>query len=349
VDTSPTVTVVFLVFNRREELRISLRKMLGDSDYPRERVDVIVVDNASDDGAAAMVREEFPEVQLIRREVNNGVPAFNDGFAVARGDYVLALDDDCYLPPDGLRRAVALAGEHEAELVSFGVASSEDGEYRFDERYRTGLLSFWGCAVLVRRDVLDALVGYDPEIFVWANELEFMMRFFDAGYRHLHAPEIVAVHMKAIGHHWTDSIGARPYLINARHFAYIAAKHMRTRDAAESLVALLAQSVRHGLLYKRRAFKAVPETLRGFAHGLRHRSPVRNAEISRTYRRSFESYASPWWMTRPPTELLVDVPLRLGRRALGRPQPAPHPGRREVYLAEHARYYPTSASTLEIR
>src|SRR3954469_7567393 len=115
-DSSPTVTIVFLVYNRRDELRISLQKMTEESDYPRERVDVVVVDNASEDGAAAMVREEFPEVQLIRREVNSGVSAINDGFAVAKGDFVLGLDDDCYLPPDGLRRAIALAAEHEADL-----------------------------------------------------------------------------------------------------------------------------------------------------------------------------------------------------------------------------------------
>ena len=58
----PTVTIVFLVYNRRDELRKSLEHMTGASDYPHELVDVIVVDNASEDGASAMVRAEFPEV-----------------------------------------------------------------------------------------------------------------------------------------------------------------------------------------------------------------------------------------------------------------------------------------------
>ena len=155
--------------------------MLGEADYDRDALDVIVVDNASDDGASEMVKEEFPEVQLIRREENCGVSGWNDGFAVARGDYVLALDDDCYLPEDGLRRAVEQAQEHDADLVSFAVRALDDPDYRFNERYRTGLLTFWGCAVLIRRPVLERLGGYDPEIFVWANEMEFMLRFFDRG------------------------------------------------------------------------------------------------------------------------------------------------------------------------
>jgi GT2 family glycosyltransferase len=322
--------------------------MLGESDYPSDLVDVIVVDNASEDGAAEMVREEFPEVQLIRREVNSGVSAINDGFAAAKGDFVLGLDDDCYLPPDGLRRAVALAGEHEADLVSFGVTSSFDLEHRFDHSYRTGLLSFWGCSVLIRREVIERLRGYDPDIFVWANELEFMMRFFDAGYRHLHVPEIVSVHMKGRNSTWLDSIGDYAYLVNARHFAFIAAKHMTRRDAAEACVALLATSVRNALLYQPRTIKALPQVARGFAEGLRRRQPLRNAEISHTYRRCFESYASPWWLTRPPLELLASLPRRATRKLLRRPEPPPHPGRRTLYYAERARYYPTTAATLEI-
>src|SRR5215212_701428 len=115
----PTVTIVFLVYNRREELRRSLREMTERADYPGDRLDVIVVDNASEDGSAEMVRSEFPDVRLVRRERNVGVSGWNDGFAAARGDWVLALDDDCYLPPDGLGRALAAASEHRADLVSF--------------------------------------------------------------------------------------------------------------------------------------------------------------------------------------------------------------------------------------
>ena len=190
----PSVTVVFLVYNRQEELRRSLTKTL-ELDYDHGRLDVIVVDNASGDGSAEMVRRDFPHVRVIRRSSNAGVSGWNDGFDAATGDYVLALDDDCHLPPDGLRRAVAEAREQRADLVSFGVVSSKDGAHRFDlEELRTGLLSFWGCAVLMRREALRELGGYDPGIFVWANELEFMLRFFDRGFRHLHLPEVVAVH-----------------------------------------------------------------------------------------------------------------------------------------------------------
>src|SRR5437763_815431 len=118
--------------------------MLIESDYPRERVDAVVVDNASTDGSAEMVRDEFPDVRLIDNERNVGVSAWNQGFALARGDYVLALDDDCYLPADGLRGATTAAGRHAADLVTFKVLSTHDPAHAFTEEYRTGLLHFVG-------------------------------------------------------------------------------------------------------------------------------------------------------------------------------------------------------------
>jgi len=57
--SSPTVTVVFLAYNRRDELRVSLTKTLGELDYDRDRLDVIVVDNASFGGKADTLATEF--------------------------------------------------------------------------------------------------------------------------------------------------------------------------------------------------------------------------------------------------------------------------------------------------
>lgn len=343
----PTVTIVFLVHDRRDALRTSLRQMLTESDYDRELVDVVVVDNASEDGSAEMVAEEFPEVRLIRRETNSGVSGFNDGFAVATGDYVLALDDDCYLPPDGLRRAVAAARERGAQLVSFGVRSSEDPEFRFDLEYRTGLLTFWGCAVLIDRAVLDALGGYDPEIFVWANELELMIRFYDAGHRHLHLPEIVAVHMKPVLVPAAQYFRSWTYEMNSRHFAYIAGKLFKPLDAVLALLGLLAWIPKEAVLEAPVAVRALPHMLRGFAHGLRHRSPVRRTEVSRTYRRDLHTYAPPWQSSRPPWVLVRRLPGEIVRRALRGERPEPDPRSIGRYLAERERLYPNAAATLE--
>ena len=338
---APTVTMVFLVYNRREELRKSLHQTLVEPEYDSDLIDVIVVDNASTDGSAEMVESEFPQVHLIRRTVNCGVSAWNDGFAVATGDLILVLDDDCYLAPGGLGHAIAGMREHDADLVSFTIEAADEPGYRFNDFYRTGLLTFWGCAALIRREVLEAIGGYDPEIFVWAHEVEWMLRFYDEGFRHLHLPEVVAVHMKdtGLGKHWTQYFGSRAYRVNSRHFAYVAAKHLWARDALGTLIALIALNVRDGLRAHRTALGVTRDTLAGFRRGLRHRRPVRSRMLSRTYRYNFYSFASPWWVSRRLRELFGIVD----------PKAPPLDQRVEHYFLQRSRYYPTAAATLDFR
>jgi GT2 family glycosyltransferase len=346
-DGQPSVTIVFLVHDRRDELRTSLRRMLEESDYDAGPVDVVVVDNASSDGSADMVAAEFPQVRLIRRAVNNGVSGFNDGFAAAGGDFVLALDDDCYLPADGLRRAVAEAQRVDADLVSFGVTSSFDPSFRFDRFYRTGLMTFWGCAVLMRREVLAALGGYDPEIFVWANELEFTMRFYDRGFRHLHLPEVVAVHMKDRPLGEVEYLESWQATMNARNFAYAAGKLLWPADATVVMVRLLARHTRAAVRIDRTAVRGIPEMVRGFAHGLRHRERLAHASVSRAYRRNLHDFASPLAHSRPLGQLVFDLPREWLRSARGLPAREDRDvGRMVDYMAERERFYPVSAAAL---
>jgi GT2 family glycosyltransferase len=293
-----------------------------------------------------MIRDEFPEVQLIVREENVGVSGWNDGFAVARGDWVLALDDDCYLPPDGLRRAVESAAEREADLVSFRVVSPYDPERVFTDEYRTGLFMFWGCAILIRREALAELGGYDPEIFVWANELEFTMRFFDRGFRHLHLPEVAAQHLKRPDNP-NDPVNWRTYVINARHWGYIAGKLLGPRDAAEALIALITRFIRDGFNGRPPVVAAVRGTVAGFVHGLRHRAPLRSAEVSRFYRHNFETFASPWWLSRPLPELVRAFPRELLRDGAVRESRPEGIGRVAAYYEARERFYPSEAAVLD--
>lgn len=314
---------------------MTLLQMLGRVDYARDLLEVIVVDNASEDGSAEMVRSEFPEVRLIRREVNVGISGWNDGFEQATGELVLVLDDDCYLPGDGLRRAIDAMWAHAADMVSFSVAAAGNPDYRFDLAYKTGLLTFWGCAVLIRRDALARTGGFDPELFVWAHEVEWLLRFYDRGFRHLHLPEVTAVHMKDPGDGDARTYyGSRSYRLNQRHFGYIAARHLRGREAVATLVALLAQNVRHALRVDTADLAVVKETLGGFRRGLQRRDPLRNAAISRVYRRNFYSFSPPWWVMRPPLE-------RLRER-----DPEDPPRRVREYYESRRDFYPRQAATL---
>lgn len=88
---TPVLSVVVLSYRRRDLLRRVLRSVFAQ-DF--ENFEVIVVDNASDDGSNELVRREFPRAKLVELPENCGIRGRNVGFAHARGRYVLSLDDD---------------------------------------------------------------------------------------------------------------------------------------------------------------------------------------------------------------------------------------------------------------
>src|SRR5262249_43982089 len=152
-----------LARNREKELAVVLeqiRKLAYDGP-----LEVIVVDNGSTDGTRAMLSAQ-PDVRVILRPENEGVSAWNHGFNAATGEWLLVLDDDCYLEPGGLTKAIAAAQADRADLVSFLVRDPQRPGFVFNRLYNTGLLSFWGCAVLMKRSVISAVGGFDPRILV---------------------------------------------------------------------------------------------------------------------------------------------------------------------------------------
>jgi GT2 family glycosyltransferase len=193
------------------------------------------------------------------------------------------LDDDCYLTGDSLERAVGAAERERADLVSFRVRSSEDPSFEFTAHYRVGLLSFWGCAALVGRRAVDKLDGYDPNIFIWGNELEFTMRLLDGGLRHLFLPGVEAIHMKPP----PGPFPPESHAIHTRNLGYVAAKLMQPRDAALAIAAVAART-----LARPGYWRSLPALLGGARTGLRARRPVRPA-VSSLYRRNFRDYAPP--------------------------------------------------------
>jgi N-acetylglucosaminyl-diphospho-decaprenol L-rhamnosyltransferase len=99
------------------------------------RLEVIVVDNASVDGAADMVAREFPEVLLIRNAANRGFSRANNQAAdKARGRFLFFLNNDTIVPPGTLRRLVDFAERH-PEVGMVG-PRLRDGQGHFQVSYR---------------------------------------------------------------------------------------------------------------------------------------------------------------------------------------------------------------------
>ncbi len=96
----PDLSVIIVSYNTRDLLRNclrSLRESVGVS------LETIVVDNASSDGSAAMVSDEFPAVRLLAQTLNTWYCGGNNiGIRAAAADYVLLLNPDTEVTPDAL-------------------------------------------------------------------------------------------------------------------------------------------------------------------------------------------------------------------------------------------------------
>jgi len=100
---SPRVAAVVVTYNRRDLLLESLAAVLAQTRAPDK---VIVVDNASEDGTAAAVRDRFPSVHLAElRRNSGGAGGFAGGMALALADgadLIWLMDDDTVPEPGAL-------------------------------------------------------------------------------------------------------------------------------------------------------------------------------------------------------------------------------------------------------
>lgn len=125
LSTRPSVSVVIPCYNYGRYLPDAVASALDQDGLD---VDVLVVDDASPDGSAAVARslaEVDPRVDVIVHEENAGhIRTYNDGLAKARGDYVVLLSADDLLPRNALSRAVSLMERHPSVGLVYGFARS---------------------------------------------------------------------------------------------------------------------------------------------------------------------------------------------------------------------------------
>lgn len=150
LDQTPLdISVCIANWNCREHLRACLESLL---DFPQGvRLEVIVVDNASTDGAADMVEEEFPEVALIRNSANAGFARANNQAARrSSGRYLFFLNNDTIIPAGTLRQLVDYAEEH-PEVGMFGPRLRDpNGQVQVSYRRRPTLATFLHRTCLLR-------------------------------------------------------------------------------------------------------------------------------------------------------------------------------------------------------
>ncbi len=189
------VSYVLITHNRRQRLLQTLQRLVENTALSPDAWEAIVVDNASTDDTVAAVHDGFPQVSVISLPENEGMSARNHAFPVARGRYLVLLDDDSYPAPGAIPAALNYLSRRPrvAAAVARVVLPSGAAEA---PAFPCVLL---GGASVVRKSVIDEVGGFAPEFFRQAEEYELSFRIWKAGYRIERFEDLIFYHDKETG------------------------------------------------------------------------------------------------------------------------------------------------------
>lgn len=215
----PQASVIIVNYNGQQYLQQCLTSLLRDE---RTDYEIILVDNASTDGSAAFVEQAFPQVRVIRNEANLGFgQGSNVGARQARGRYLAFLNPDTVAEPGWLQALIAaLEADPQAGLATSKILLLADPQ-RINtcgnEVHFTGLTlcrgigldrsafadleevsAVSGAAFVIRRELFEALGGFDQTFFLYMEETDLSWRARLAGYRCICVPASVVFHDYAL-------------------------------------------------------------------------------------------------------------------------------------------------------
>ncbi len=192
-DNNPHISIIILNYNRCNQLHHTL---LSIRDLHYSNYDVIVVDNASEDGSVDYLIQHHPQIQLIQLKKNIGIAGWNEGMKVATGDYFLCLDDDSYPLPDMLQQTVKHLSQD--TIIAYKIINPA-GEW--DTPFFNSELqqqSFIGCGVLIPRRVFETIGGFNEHLFIYHHEIEYSIRALDKGFKILYLEHALICHTRSV-------------------------------------------------------------------------------------------------------------------------------------------------------
>ncbi len=189
------LSVVIVTHNRLTALQRTLEMLAGNTHLPHRAMEVLIVDNGSTDGTATQVQRDGLDIQVIRRERNEGVSARNHAFAVARGQYLLLIDDDSYPIDDAVARSLQYLDGHRRCAAVVGRIELPDG--RLEASALPGVVA--NGAVVLRKSVIDEVGGFPTEFFRQAEEYDLSFRIWNAGWRIERFEDLIYRHEKVGG------------------------------------------------------------------------------------------------------------------------------------------------------
>jgi len=229
------LSIIILNFNTKDLLRDCLRSVLK-SEKDSFRYETIVVDNASTDGSAALVKKEFLQIKLICSKKNLGFAAGNNSaISHISGHYVLFLNPDTIVFPNTFKEMINFMNSHSQAGAATCRVELLNG--KLDEGCHRGFPTPWnafchftrlervfpkiklfsgyslshlslktiheidacsGSFLFVRREIGDSLEWFDEDYFWYGEDVDFCYRIKQKGWKIFYVPKVKIIHYKGV-------------------------------------------------------------------------------------------------------------------------------------------------------
>ena len=218
------LSVGILTYNRKEAVLRAIESVcnqgIGD-------IEIVVVDNNSQDGTADAIRKGYPFIKYIRLPKNIGCPSGrNHIFANCTGDYIVNLDDDGYLEQGTLEFIEKAFDEDETMgVLALKLRYTDEPELsRSSGESGQDAVHFFGGVSAFRIKMLEEVGYYPDDFFQYHEEIDLALRVLDADWRIVSRPDIIMWHPRlgggggAIGTAWDYYRYRNALYVVTRHF-----------------------------------------------------------------------------------------------------------------------------------
>ncbi len=209
-------SIVIINWNGRDHLARCLPSLMAQTCRDFE---IIIVDNGSSDGSVDFVREHYPQIHVLQNSENMGFALPNNqAIRLARGRYILTLNNDTELPPNWLQALVSAAQAHPEMGAFASLVVFDDRRHMVDSAGLSVSLAGIGCqnrlgedvqqvqqpeevfgvcaaAALYRRELLEDVGLFDEDYFAYYEDVDLAWRARLRGWRAMLVPQAMVYHV----------------------------------------------------------------------------------------------------------------------------------------------------------
>ena len=199
--TWPHVSIIVPVYNDREHIELLLDSLSGQ-DYPKDLLEIIVIDNNSTDNSRQIARR-FPVTLLEENEIQSSYAARNKGIRNAKGQILVFIDSDCIADKMWLRKGVSKLLTERADLVGgqvkFTFSKKQTAAEYYDALTNLALESKVNrggaatCDLFVKAEVFER-IGLFPDNVKSGGDIQWTQKATKSGYSLVYASEAVVYH-----------------------------------------------------------------------------------------------------------------------------------------------------------